>query len=148
MADLRTMFGAVMLVVLASLFVATMFSQSLANGGYTDTGEFPLAHQAEIYSNQTTAQSIQLQQSLNATFGQQQNVDLTNSFFATASTAGQAMSIVWSSLLMVTNMFGTIIASPIMANLGIQTILVGIGTAYIVGLIALIILGVVLKWFI
>ena len=148
MADLRTYFGAVMMVVLASVFVATLFSQSVSNGGYTDTGQFPLAGQTAGYMEQINNQSTSLSKSLNATFSQTQNVDLTNSFFATASTAGQSMSIVWSSFLMVVNMFSTLVMAPIAISLGVTPLILGIGMAYISGVVALVILGVVLKWFI
>jgi hypothetical protein len=148
MADLRTYFGAVMVVVLAATFVAILYSQAMQNGGYTDTGQFPLAGQTEGYMAQINNQSISMTNSLNATFGQTQNVDLTNSFFATASTAGQSMSIVWSSFMMVISMFNTLIMSPIAMSLGITPLVLGIGMAYISGLVALVILSVVLKWFI
>lgn len=148
MADLRTYFGSVMLVVLGTLFVATLFSESIANGGYADTGQFPLASQTDAYKQQIENQSISLTKSMNATFSQSQNVDLTNGFFATASTASQSMSIVWSSFMMVGSMFSTLVLAPISISLGVSPVVAGIGMVYVVGLMILVIAGVVLKWFI
>jgi hypothetical protein len=148
MADVRTMFGAVMLVILASLFVVTLFSQSVVNGGYIDNGEFPLVAQSAGYMAQMNKSSVDLTNSMNTTLSQSNSIDLTGSFGATFFTAGAAMSIIWSSFMMTLSMFTTLIAAPILSSLGISGIIAAIGLAYVAGLILLIVAGVVFKWFV
>lgn len=148
MADMRTYFGAVMLAVLASLFVATLFSQSIQNSGYTDTGQFPLAGQTAAYMTQINKSSVDLTKSMNTTLSQSTSIDLTGALGATLYTAGAAMSIIWSSFAIVISMFTTLVIAPIIMSLGITGIIAAIGLAYVAGLILLIVAGVVFKWFI
>jgi hypothetical protein len=152
MADLRTYFGAVMMVALASLFVATLYSQSIQNGGYSDVGpdgrsNFPLAGQTDGYMRQINQSSIDLTNSMNSTLGQSQNVDITGVLFGGAATTLGAMSIIWQSFMMVISMFGVLITAPVMSSFGLGFV-GALGIAYISGLILLVIAGVIFKWFI
>jgi hypothetical protein len=148
MADLRTYFGATMVLALGLIFTSILYTQAMSNGGYVDSGQYPLANKSVGYLNEIQNKSVSLTQSMNATFSQSTTVDLGTGIYASAAVASQSMSIIWSLFLMVVSMVSTMFLAPIAMTLGVSQLLVGIGVAYVVGLLTLIIAGVVLKWFI
>lgn len=148
MADVRNYFGAAILVALLVFFTATLYTESMANGGYTDTGEYPLAGQSSVYMTDIKNKTTSLTNSMNATFGQSQSVDLATGFLASAAAAGTSMSVMWSLFMMVYSVTTTMFMSTLSGALGVPVEIIGLGLAYIIGLITLIIAGVVLKWFI
>jgi len=148
MADMRTYFTASILVVLGAVFVGMIWTQSLLNGGYIDTGDFPLAQQAIGYSTNIQNKTQALTNSMNATFSQNANVDIAQGIYTSVSTGGQIFSIIWSIFLIVISVLQTIFLAPLFSGVAVVQLIYGLGLAFTVGLLILIVAGVVLKWFV
>lgn len=147
MGDLRTYFGLAFVVVVAVMFAATLFSVGISNGGYGDTGQFPIKDKTDAYVAKLSNNTQVYAQATKSSFEQNPFIIAANAVVGGLTTAFNSISLVLDAMLIIPAVISDFAVTPIIVSLGLTPLFM-IATIFISGTILLLIAAVTLKWFV